>query len=77
MWHQRLREKGLTNGDRNTRYYHSKTINKRRNNKIVMLKNDHGNWIEEENELKLMVNEYYKKMSINHNRWCAWEEMIL
>lgn len=42
----------LSDGDRNTRYYHMKTINRRRKNKILMLKNDQGQWIEEEKQLQ-------------------------
>lgn len=41
MWFQRSRMKWLVDDDQNTKYYHLKTINKRkRRNKISMLKND-------------------------------------
>lgn len=67
IWYQRSRVKWLTDEDRNKKYCHTKTINIRRKNKIVMLKNGHRSWIEEENELRLMVNEYYKKMFVIHS----------
>lgn len=38
MWHQRSRAKWLSDGDRNTRYYHLKTVNRRRRNNIKALR---------------------------------------
>jgi hypothetical protein len=40
MWFQRSRSKWLIDGDRNTRYYHTKTVSRRRKNNILMLKNE-------------------------------------
>lgn len=48
MWFQRLRTKWITDGDRNTKYYHIKTVHHRRKNKTVMVKNNEGRWVEEE-----------------------------
>jgi hypothetical protein len=62
MWFQRSRAKWLVDGDRNTRYYHLKTITRRRYNKIIMLRDVHGNWVEEVEELKQMANDYYKTL---------------
>jgi hypothetical protein len=45
MWHQRSRAKWVTDGDRNTKYYHLKTVTRRRKNNILMLKDENGNWI--------------------------------
>ncbi|CAK8579757.1 unnamed protein product [Lathyrus sativus] len=39
MWFQRARTKWLTDGDGNTKFYHVKTVQRRRNNKIMMIKN--------------------------------------
>ncbi|MCH86446.1 hypothetical protein A2U01_0007303, partial [Trifolium medium] len=72
MWFQRSRAKWLIDGDRNTRYYHLKTISRRRRNNIVMLKNDQGDWIEDNIQLQELVNNYYKqlfKLNVQDTRW--------
>ncbi|CAJ2657672.1 unnamed protein product [Trifolium pratense] len=62
MWFQRSRAKWLMDGDRNTRYYHIKTINRRRKNNITMLKDDSDKWIEEVDQLRKLVNDFYVKL---------------
>lgn len=52
----------VASGDRNTRYFHLKTINHCRCNTILMLRNNEGNWVEEVKELKVMANNFYKDL---------------
>jgi hypothetical protein len=70
MWFQRSRAKWLMDGDRNTRYYHLKTINRRRYNNVIMLRNDFGEWVEDPVQLQSMVNNfYYDLFSKSNERW--------
>jgi hypothetical protein len=62
MRFQRSRAKWLKDGDRNNCYYHLKTINRRRRNNVVMLKDEHGNWIEDREHLQKLINNYYKQL---------------
>ncbi|WJX64016.1 hypothetical protein P8452_48843 [Trifolium repens] len=62
MWFQRSRAKWLRDGDRNTRYYHLKTVKRRRQNNILMLKDEQGQWIDKEDQLQDLANEFYKKL---------------
>ncbi|KAB2600004.1 hypothetical protein D8674_010275 [Pyrus ussuriensis x Pyrus communis] len=48
-WCQRSRVKWLREGDANTRFFHSSTIQRRRRNKIVKLRAENGNWVEKMN----------------------------
>lgn len=45
IWFQKSREKWIAMGDRNTTYFHTSTIIRRRRNRIEMLQNDAGLWI--------------------------------
>jgi hypothetical protein len=49
----------ITDGDRNTKYYHSKTIFRRRKNKILSLRDNTGEWIEDPEALKDLVRQFY------------------
>jgi endonuclease/exonuclease/phosphatase family metal-dependent hydrolase len=42
MWHQRSRARWLYDGDRNTKYYHLKAVNRKRKNKIIEIMMDSG-----------------------------------
>ncbi|KAK2451297.1 hypothetical protein QL285_010365 [Trifolium repens] len=72
MWFQRSRAKWLIDGDQNTRYYHLKTINRRRKNNILMLKNSEGHWIEDVNEMHGMVSEFYHHLFSVDNTNREW-----
>lgn len=60
MWFQRSGAKWLMDGDMNTRYYHLKAMTRKRKNQIVMLRGANGELIENCNEVKKMVNDYYQ-----------------
>jgi hypothetical protein len=77
MWFQCSRAKWLMDGDRNTRYYHIKTIRRRRRNNIVMLKNDQGDWVEDNNLLQEMVNNYYKQLFKINTQNTRWQQTMI
>ncbi|MCH90244.1 RNA-directed DNA polymerase (Reverse transcriptase), partial [Trifolium medium] len=62
MWYQRSRAKWLKDGDRNTRYYHLKTVNRRRRNNVIMLKNESGQWVDDVVQLQNLATDFYKKL---------------
>jgi hypothetical protein len=74
MWFQKSRSQWIKDGDRNTRYYHIKAINRRRRNKILMLRNDQNEWVEEEDQLKGIVNAYYKKLFTKPVENIQWQQ---
>jgi hypothetical protein len=67
MWHQRSRAKWLYDGDRNTKYYHVKAVNRKRKNKIIMLRNNNGQWVEDDSSLRELVTNYYKDLFAETN----------
>jgi hypothetical protein len=72
LWFQRSRAKWLSDGDRNTKYYHLKTVNRRRKNKILMLRDGNGVWIEDVELIKNMVNNYYLELFTVREQSTTW-----
>jgi len=62
IWFQKSREKWVLDGDRNTKYFHTSTIIRRRRNRAEMLKNDSGVWISDPQELEKLATAYYKRL---------------
>lgn len=77
LWFQKSRGRWLKEGDRNTRYYHTKTLIRRRQNKITMIKNDNDEWVEDVEVIGGLFQEFYGNLfrEENHNRcWCLTEQ---
>ena len=72
MWYQRSRYRWINEGDKNTKFYHSKTIKRRRRNKILMLRDFGGRWMENDKEIENTMLHFYKSLfmeeSQNKNR---------
>lgn len=62
LWFQKSREKWIELGDRNTKYFHTSTVIRRRKNRIEALKDDDGRWIVDSSDLEKLVVEYYKRL---------------
>ncbi|KAH7865616.1 hypothetical protein Vadar_008962 [Vaccinium darrowii] len=61
-WHQRSRIKWLQLGDRNSRFFHLSTIQRRQKNQIVRLKDGLGTWKENPREIAGIVNDYFGEL---------------
>lgn len=64
----------MIDGDRNTKYYNLKMVNKRRKNKILMLKEENGMWIKDEDEIKKLVNDFWKNFFSLGGMWNSWKQ---
>lgn len=62
LWYQKSREKWIVSGDRNTKFFHTSTVIRRRRNRVDTLQADDGSWIKDGHELELMAVEYYKRL---------------
>ncbi|XP_058762472.1 uncharacterized protein LOC131635855 [Vicia villosa] len=77
MWFQRSRTQWLVDGDRNTKYYHLTAVNRRKRNKIVMLKDLNGQWVEDHKQLQLMVTDFYKDLFSCKLDWDEKESTVI
>ncbi|RYR27722.1 hypothetical protein Ahy_B01g051758 [Arachis hypogaea] len=62
LWLQKSREMWIIDGDRNTRYYHTRTIIRRRKNKILKLRNNEGTWVEDQEELANLAINFFTRL---------------
>ncbi|CAA7036129.1 unnamed protein product [Microthlaspi erraticum] len=67
IWFQKSREKWMAHGDRNTTFFHTSTIVRRRRNRIEMLKNEEGVWLSDALELKRLAIEYFQRLYSLHD----------
>ncbi|KAE8695366.1 Detected protein of unknown function [Hibiscus syriacus] len=62
LWLQKSRNQWILNGDKNTKYFHSCTMLRRRHNYVGALKATDGSWISDQEVLCLMAVNYYKDL---------------
>lgn len=59
FWRQKSRDKWLSDGDRNTKFFHLTTKIRRRRNKIDGLFDDAGIWTEDQNSMKRIAASFF------------------
>ena len=59
MWKQRSHANWLKDVDRNTRYFHYRANQRNKYNLILGLGDEFGLWVEDENQMDKMVEEYF------------------
>lgn len=61
FWCQRSRVKWLKDGDRNSKFFHATTIQRRGRNRIDRLQDANGEWVEGQNDIfQLIVNHFHQ-----------------
>lgn len=58
-WKLKSRNLWLRAGDRNTKYFHAKTKQRRARNRITRLKDSMGQWVETEEGIEVVATEYF------------------
>lgn len=60
FWGQRARVKWLNEGDRNTKFFHATTIQRRGRNRIQRIKDGRGEWVEGKNNTFKAILDHYE-----------------
>lgn len=66
-WSQRARLKWLEGGDRNSKFFHATTIQRRARNRIQRVKNGSGEWVEGKEEVFEVVLEHFTEVYNSDN----------
>lgn len=62
FWGQRSRVKWLNFGDKNTKFFHASTIQRRNRNKLLRIKDGADNWLEGQNEVINGMSNFYNAL---------------
>lgn len=70
-WQQRSCIQWLKKGDRNTKFFHAQASHKRRNNWIMGLEDDYGNWLKDIILVERSACDYFQDLfsSTNHSSY--------
>ncbi|KAL1156396.1 hypothetical protein V6Z11_A08G089000 [Gossypium hirsutum] len=62
LWKQKSRCDWLKLGDRNTKFFHGRTLHRRKINCINALRNANGDWLYEPNEVQIEAIRFFQKL---------------
>ncbi|GMI87106.1 hypothetical protein HRI_002379900 [Hibiscus trionum] len=62
LWFQKSRSQWIEQGDRNTKYFHAKTLSRRRKNSIKMLRLDNGAWCDDPKVLQEHAVDFFSSL---------------
>jgi len=62
MWFQKAREDQIRDGDRNTKYFHTSTIIRRRFNRVNALKDNDGEWCTDSQRIQQLILAHFKNL---------------
>ncbi|CAN6554430.1 unnamed protein product [Malus baccata var. baccata] len=59
VWKQKSRVQWLQEGDANTKFFHQSTLQRRRRNKVVTLKRDNEEWVDNPDQVRRLLDEHF------------------
>lgn len=77
-WCQRARVNWLSAGDKNTRFFHLSTIQRRQRNKVSRLKNGRGSWLSGDKAIGAEFKLYFSRVftSVGNRNWGTFLDCI-
>ncbi|XP_021676788.2 uncharacterized protein LOC110662197 [Hevea brasiliensis] len=65
IWFQKSRSEWIQWDDKNSSYFHQRTIKRRKCNRIIVLKDEEGNRLEEQGTLKKLAIDFFSKLYLD------------
>lgn len=62
LWFQRAKTKWMVDGDRNTKFYHSRDVQRRRRQIVNMFKDNEGTWIKDDQAINSLLNHHFHNL---------------
>lgn len=62
LWFQKSRSKWINFGDKNSHFFHTSTVIRRRSNKIVVLQDSNKDWVTDDASLQHMAVRYFRNL---------------
>ena len=62
FWAQKARKDWIQKGDRNTKYFHALVKQRRINNRVVRIRQELGQWLEDDESIRTHVREHFKNL---------------
>ena len=59
LWLQKSKKEWLSSGDRNTAFFHRKTITRRKKNQIIAIQDDSDQWLYNSDDIKKHTGEFF------------------
>jgi len=67
FWYQKSRQNWLALGDKNTKYFHASTKQRRAKNKILGILDDNGVWVDNEEDIERVAVDYFENLFSSAN----------
>ncbi|CAI9099319.1 OLC1v1036114C2 [Oldenlandia corymbosa var. corymbosa] len=74
-WYQKSRNSWLKEGDKNSKFFHATTVQRRKSNGIESLEREDGTWCEGEQEVETEIEGFYKELFASEDK-AGWEETL-
>lgn len=75
MWFQGAKVQWAVNGDRNTKFYHTKVVQRRRRKVVNVIKDGEGNWIDASGKIRELFNTNFLNLYTKDLAATTWSKM--
>nr|XP_016455892.1 PREDICTED: uncharacterized protein LOC107779905 [Nicotiana tabacum] len=72
FWKLKSKINWLNEGDASTRFFHTSTLNRRRRNRILSLKEENGNWLHDQKDIQATILGFFTDLYTTSHSQALW-----